>query len=371
MTGEGVIGDLVRILTFQAGYNTSVVLIGATVLGLACGLVGALVLLRKRSLMSDSISHSTLPGVGLAFLLSIALGGTGRDLGLLMAGAAFTAALGVLSVQWIRDHTRLPEDAAIGTVLSVYYGIGIVLLSIIQALDVGSQAGLNGFLLGAVASLRQDEAWLIAGVSAAVIAVGLLLFKEFVLLAFDSQFASASGWPVHRLDLLLMVLLLAVVSIGLKTVGMVLIIAIVIIPATAARFWTDRVGVMVWVAALIGGLSSMIGVAVSALVPNVPTGAVIVLTAGGFFAVSMLIGPARGVVLTGVKILHWRYRIWECRVLAMKKDGQPVGCVARLILRLRRAVGRDGRLTETGARLAARAEAELARLSGLSGEAAR
>ena len=359
MAGHGTLRDLLEILTFQAGYNTAVVLAGATMLGAAAGLVGAVVLLRKRALMSDSISHSTLPGVGLAFLAGIALGGTGREMPLLMAGAALTAALGVLSVQWIRVNTRLGEDAAIGTVLSVYYGAGIVLMSVIQGLDVGSQAGLNGFLLGAVASLRLTEAWTIAAVSGAAILITLLVLKELLMMCFDREFAAAGGWPVGLLDLLLMGLLLTIVSVGLKTVGMVLIIAIVIIPAVAARFWTNRAGRLLGVAAGIGAASAMIGVSISAIVPHAPTGAIIVLTAGGFFALSMAFGRARGLAFSAVRILVWRFRVWDCQILGQARGGSPVEGWRGLLFRLRGLVDGRGHLTARGAARAAHAEADL------------
>ncbi|MGF1453886.1 MAG: metal ABC transporter permease [Alphaproteobacteria bacterium] len=344
-----LLAEIVSVLLFQAGYNTGVVLAGTAVLGAAAGLTGSLVVLRRRALMSDSISHSTLPGVGLGFLMGLALFGQGRMLWTLMAGALVTSILGVLSVQWIRDNTRLPEDAAIGTVLSVYYGFGIVLLSIIQSLDVDGKAGLNGFLLGSAASLRLGEAWFIAAVSLAVAGLTLALRKEFALLCFDRDFAASDGWPVRMLDLALMGLLLVIVSVGLKTVGMVLIIAIVIIPAVAARFWTDRIGPMMGIAAGIGGASAGIGVALSAVLPDLPTGAVIVLTAGGAFLASLMLGSANGLAVTSLRRGLWRYRIWECRALEQARAGTGPRSA---LLRLLGHVGRDGRLTPRGERLA-------------------
>ncbi len=356
MTSPSPWAQMAQVLLFQAGYNTSVVLAGTVVLGIAAGLVGAMVVLRRRALMSDSISHSTLPGVGIGFLVGLAFFGQGRMLGVLMAGAVGTAILGVLSVQWIRDHTRLPEDAAIGTVLSVYYGIGIVLLSIIQGLDADGKAGLNGFLLGSAASLRLGEAWVIAAVSAVVAAAVLALRKEFTLLCFDRDFAAASGWPIARLDLLLMALLLVIVAVGLKTVGMVLIIAIVIVPPVAARFWTDRMGPVMAASALIGGLSAGLGVALSAVLPDVPTGAVIVLAAGALFVLSFLFGPARGLAAAGLRRLVWRYRLWECHSLdVVRRLGEDsLTPLRRRFLRLRGHLDPTGHLTPRGERTARR-----------------
>ena len=291
-----VLEEALKVLTFQAGYNTSVVLAGVIALGTGGGVIGVFPFLRKRAMISDAISHATLPGIALAFMAGVALGGTGRNLALLMAGAALTGAIGILAVQWIRDRTRLAEDAAIGTVLSVFFGLGIVLLSHIQTMETGGQAGLNNFLLGSTAALTAGEAELIAVASGIAIAVALLFLKEFGAVAFDEGFAAAQGWRVARVDLLMLTLLLAIVAIGLKTVGLILIIALVIIPPAAARFWTDRLGCMVVLSGAFGGLSGWIGGSVSALVPDMPAGAVIVLAAAAIFAASLLFAPPRGVI---------------------------------------------------------------------------
>lgn len=284
----------IDILLLRAGYNSAVVVAGAALLGLAAGTIGAFVLLRKRVLISDAISHATLPGVALAFLLGVALTGGGRHFGLLLVGAGVSGALGVLLVQAIRDHTRLPEDSAIATVLSLFFGVGVVLLSHIQTLPVGGQAGMTSFLLGSAATMSLDEAWLVGGAALAVVGLAVLLAKEFGLVCFDAGYAAALGWPVRRLDLALLALLLAVVAIGLKTVGLILVVALVTIPPVAARFWTERLGAMVVLAGVLGALAAWLGAAASSLLPRLPTGGVIVLVAAGLLALSLLCGPARG-----------------------------------------------------------------------------
>lgn len=135
-------------LTFQLGYNATLVTIGAILLGFAAGVTGTFLFLRKRALVSDAIAHATLPGVGLAFIAMTALGLDGRWLPGLLLGSAISAFLGLLTVQWLVSRTRLSEDAAIGAVLSVFFAFGIVLLTVIQTLPSGGQAGLEGFLLG-------------------------------------------------------------------------------------------------------------------------------------------------------------------------------------------------------------------------------
>lgn len=341
--------EIIPILIFQAGYNTSVVLAGVIALGVGGGVIGVFSFLRKRALISDAISHATLPGIALAFLIGIALGGTGRNLALLMAGALVTGALGVLAVQWIRDHTRLPEDTAIGTVLSVFFGLGIVLLSHIQTLKSAGQAGLNSFLLGSTAALTANEALLIGGASVAAIAAALLLMKEFGAVAFDEGFAAARGWRVARLDLAMLGLLLAIVAIGLKTVGLVLIIALVIIPPAAARFWTERLGRMVVLSGTFGGLSGWLGGSVSALFPDMPAGAVIVLAAAAIFTVSLLFAPSRGVLAWSIRRAQLRFRTASIRALLAMADGYlPPDALSRRLARWQGYVDRERHLTEKG-----------------------
>ncbi|HET8728815.1 MAG TPA: metal ABC transporter permease [Alphaproteobacteria bacterium] len=349
------------ILSLQAGYNTTVVLAGTTLLGVGAAVIGSFVLLRKRALVSDAISHATLPGIALGFLVAYAAGlDGGRNLPILLLGAAATGALGVFAVQWIRDHTRLPEDTAIGTVLSVFFGAGMVLLSHIQTLPGGSRAGLGSFLLGQTAALSQSEAWLIGLSASVVILLSLLFFKEFAVLCFDPGFARAQGWPVRGLDLLMMGLLLATVSIGLKTVGLVLIVALLIIPPAAARFWTHRLAGMVLVAGIFGGAAGYLGAALSALFPRLPAGGIIVLAAGGLFAVSLLVAPRRGIVAGGFRQLAFRLAAIERHaLLTLAAGGRPAG-LGGVLLRLRGQVDGSGRVTARGTvamRVAARNQA--------------
>ena len=356
------LADALSVLTLQSGYNTALVLIGAALLGTGAGVIGVFVLLRRRALVSDAISHATLPGVALGFLAATALGLDGRSLPILLVGAALSGALGVVAVQWIRDHTRLPEDAAIGTVLSVFFGAGIVLLSHIQTLGIGGQAGLDSFLIGQAAAMSRGDAQLIGVASAVVTALSLLLFKEFSLVSFDPDFAAARGWPVARIDLLMMGLLLAIVTIGLKTVGLILIIALVIIPPVAARFWTERLGAMVAIAGVFGGLSAYLGAAASALYPDLPAGGVIVLTAAALFAVSLLLAPARGVIAGALRHLRFKLAVVERQgLVALARGRRPGSRLAIASLRRKRLVGRDGAATETG-RSAAEAALRQARL---------
>lgn len=338
------------------GYNATLVTLGAAMLGIAAGATGVFLYLARRALVSDAIGHATLPGVVAGFLVMVALGGDGRFLPGLMAGAAVSAGLGLACVSWLTVRTRLHEDAAIGAVLSVFFGAGVVLLTVVQVLESGRQAGLETFLLGATAGMVRAEALSIAAGGALVLALVVLLRRPMVLAAFDPEHAAGQGINLRAVDLAMMGLALAITVVGLKVVGVVLIVALLIIPPVAARLWTERVGHVVLLAGLIGGLSGYLGAAVSATAPHLPTGPLIVLASFALFLVSLFCAPARGVLAAALR--HWRFqrRVHLRQGLLALASGQPV--YEPLTLRLMRRAGlvrRDGVATARGQAMAARA----------------
>lgn len=286
---------LIRVLTL-ADYNTRIVMFGTITLGIAGGVVGVFLLLRRRALLADAVSHAALPGVVGAFLLAVALGGDPRSLPLLLTGALVSGLLGMGTILVISRYTRLSQDAALGIVLSVFFGLGIALLGIVQKMPGAPAAGLDSFIYGKAASIIREDALLIGIVALIIVLTTGLLFKEFRLITFDPDFAVGDGWPVHRLDLMLMTLVVAVTVIGLQAVGIILIVAILILPPVTARFWVDRLMPMVLLSALFGALGAWIGTSISALAPRLPAGAVIVVSLGALFVVSLLFGTERGVI---------------------------------------------------------------------------
>ena len=351
-------------LFLQAGYNSALVAIGAGLLGLAGGGAGAFIFLRKRALVSDAISHATLPGVGIAFMLMVAFGGDGRWLPGLIIGSAISSGIGLLIVEWITRQTRLTEDAAIGAVLSVFFGLGIVLLTIIQTMSSGRQAGLENFLLGSTAGMLISEATTIAIAGALATAFVFMLRRPMTLVAFDPEYAATTGINVRHIDLAMMGLALIVTVIGLKIVGLILIVALLIIPPVTARFWTNQVGPMIGIAAVIGGLSGYIGAVLSAAVTSLPTGPIIVLVAFGFFVISALFSPLRGGLASALR--HWRFqrRVHRRQGLLALARREPIydGFTLR-ILRHSGMIRRDGVATlrgKTASQKAARDEARWA-----------
>ncbi len=301
--------DIIETLTFQSGFNTSLVIAGTTLLGLAAGIIGVFALLRKRSLMTDALSHATLPGITIAFLVASYLGFEGRSLPVLLIGAAISGIIGVVCIQAILRYSRLREDAAIGIVLSVFFGAGIVGLSYIQANDASGSAGLNKFIYGQAATMQPPDVLLMGGIALAAMLATLLFLKEFSLVSFNDSFARVDGWPVGLIDLVMMGLVVLVTVAGLQAVGLILVVAMLIIPPVAARFWTERLWLLVVLAGLIGALSGYLGSVVSALLPRQPAGAVIVLTCGSIFVISLIAAPSRGLIAATIRRIRLRLRI--------------------------------------------------------------
>ncbi|MEC8404520.1 MAG: iron chelate uptake ABC transporter family permease subunit, partial [Verrucomicrobiota bacterium] len=206
--------DILTVLSLR-DYNTRLVVLCTLLLGCACGMIGSFLLLRKRSLMGDTLSHATLPGVGIAFIISVLIVGDEKSLPLLLAGATITGLLGCFCVQFIRYNSRVKDDAAMGIVLSVFFGAGVALLGIIQTMPEGSAAGLESFIYGKTASMVLQDFRLLALVTSFVIITSIVLFKEFRILCFDQGYAASQGWPVKRLDLILLFLVTLVTVAGL------------------------------------------------------------------------------------------------------------------------------------------------------------
>ncbi|MDW4498399.1 metal ABC transporter permease [Sulfitobacter sp. D35] len=343
-------------LTLQLGYNATLVTLGATVLGMAAGVGGTFLFLRKRALVSDAVSHATLPGVGLAFIAMVALGGDGRNLVGLLVGAALSAAIGLLILSWLTRRTRLSEDAAIGAVLSVFFGFGVVLLTVIQTMSAGRQAGLEGFLLGSTAGMLRADAHTIAVSAVLTLALVVLLRRPLTLAAFDPEYAQATGHNVARTDLAMMGLVLAVTVVGLKIVGLIMIVALLIVPPVTARFWTDRTDRVVLIAGVLGGLSAYAGAAISAALPGLPTGPIIVLSGFVLFVLSLFFAPRRGVLSALLRHRAYQKEVHLRQGLLALAQNQPI--FERLTLRLLQRAGwahPDGVATDEGRGRAAKA----------------
>jgi len=281
----------VELWSIFTDYTLRSVALGAALLGLVGGVLGSFATLRRQSLLGDVLAHAALPGIGLAFLLT----GLKAPLVLLL-GAGLSGWLAALLMLAILRTTRLPEDSAQGVILSSFFGFGIGLLTFIQHGTNSNQAGLDKFIFGQAATIVAEDVATMAFLGGVALLVVGLLYKEFKLLAFDPAYAASLGLPVRGLSTLLTSLTVIAVMIGLQTVGVVLMAAMLIAPASAARQWTNRLSHMIWLSAGFGLLSGLLGAVVSATRENLPTGPLVVLIASFISLFSLLLAPERGLV---------------------------------------------------------------------------
>ena len=283
-----------ELLTLMNTSALRTVATGAAGLGMVAGAIGAFAVLRRQSLQGDMVSHAALPGLAAAFLLGA------REPVFLILGGAVAGWVAMVLVGVIDRRSRVPFDAALGGALAVFFGIGLVLLTYIQRnVPDASRHPLERYLFGQAALLRDEDLRVIGILGAVAITLLVAFWKEFKLLSFDPDYAASVGYPVRRLDLLLTTLTVIAVVIGLKAVGVVLMTALLIAPAAAARQWTNRLGGVVLLAAFFGALSGAGGTVLAHLAGrniSVPTGPTIVLTATALVLVSLLFGTARGLV---------------------------------------------------------------------------
>ncbi|MFD0590718.1 metal ABC transporter permease [Paenibacillus sp. GCM10027627] len=280
-----------NILDMLSDPNMQWIFFGCLLLGLSSGVIGSFSYLRKQSLVGDTLAHAALPGICIAFML------TGvKSIGVFLIGAAVAGAIATFGIGYITRHSRLKQDAALGIVLTSFFGLGIVLLTFIQHGKYGNQAGLDKFLFGQAAAMVGSDVITMSIISIALVTICTLLFKQFKLISFDPGFAKGIGYPVAMLEQLLMLLVVVAVVVGIQAVGVVLIAALLITPAVSARYWTNRLGLMVALSGVFGALSGALGTWISSSVSNLPTGPVTVLAATSFFVLSVLFGPQRGVI---------------------------------------------------------------------------
>jgi manganese/zinc/iron transport system permease protein len=301
--------ELLRDLIFD--YTLRNVALGSAILGLVGGVLGSFAVLRRQSLLGDAMSHAALPGVALAFLLTESKASLPLLLGAVAAGW-----VGTLVVMGITRTTRIKYDSALGIVLSVFFGVGLLLLTLIQKRPDATQAGLDRFLFGQAASLLERDLYVMAALAVLALAATVLLWKEFKLLTFDAEFGASLGFPVRGLDVALTGLLVVAIVVGLQTVGVVLMSAMVVAPAAAARQWTDRLAVMVLLAAAFGALAGVSGAVVSSSAQRMPAGPTIVLCAGVIVVASLFFAARRGLVWRWLREGRNRRRLEVDAVLA-------------------------------------------------------
>lgn len=285
-------------------YTIRNITLGTAALGAICGMLGSFAVLRKQSLLGDAISHAALPGIAIAFLLTQT-----KDNNMLLIGALVSGLIGTLWISGIVRRTHLKTDTALGIVLSVFFGFGMLLLTYIQKLPNANQAGLDKYLFGQAATLMESDVKLLIYATGGALLILLLFWKELKVLLFDPDYTKTLGINTRFLDMLITSFIVLAIVLGLQTVGVVLMSAMLLAPAAAARQWTNRLGVMLIIASIFGILAGVFGTAISTMENNLATGPVIVIVATIFVLFSFLFAPSRGLLAREIKFYKNRRKL--------------------------------------------------------------
>ena len=278
-------------MNFMIDHTFRTVALGCSLLGMVSGILGCFAVLRKQSLLGDAVSHASLPGVCLAFLFTNV-----KETEVLLFGALVTGVICIGLIQLIQNYTKIKFDSALALILSVFFGLGLVLLSYMNKLPGSNKSGLNKFIFGQASTFIERDVNVIFIAGIVLLAIIMLFWKEFKLVSFDSDFAKTLGFPSKKIEILISVLIVVTVIIGIQAAGVILISAMLISPAVAARQWTDKLSVMVILSAIFGGISGFFGTLISISQENLPTGPIIVVIISLIVLFSILFSNKRGII---------------------------------------------------------------------------
>lgn len=272
-------------------YTFRTIALGCMLLGSVSGMLGCFAVLRKQSLLGDAVSHASLPGVCLAFLII-----RSKNTEILLLGALAIGLICIGLIQTIQNYTKIKFDSALAFILSVFFGLGLVLLSYLNKLPGANKSGLNKFIFGQASTFVERDVRLMLYTGIILLIVIILFWKEFKIVTFDSEFAKTLGFPSRKIEILISVLIVITVIIGIQAAGVILISSMIISPAVAARQWTNRLSVMVILSGIFGGIAGLTGTLISITESNLPTGPVIVLVISLIVVFSILFSPKRGIL---------------------------------------------------------------------------
>ncbi|AZO95940.1 iron chelate uptake ABC transporter family permease subunit [Halocella sp. SP3-1] len=276
---------------FLTDYTLQIVSLGSALLGIVSAVIGSFAVLRQQSLLGDAVSHAALPGIALAFMFT-----QRKETAVLLLGALITGLLAALLVIIIDRYSRIKFDSALALVLSVFFGGGLVLLTYLQKIPNANQAGLDKFIFGQASTLLKSDINTILVVGLIIILTVIFFWKEFKIISFDPEFAESMGFSRRKLTLLLSGLLVAAIIIGLQTVGVILMSSMLIAPGVAARQWTNKLSMMLILAAFFGGVSGLIGTVLSSSITHMPTGPTIIIVISIFVLLSLIFAKNRGIL---------------------------------------------------------------------------
>jgi len=301
--------DFIEFFSFQEPVLINV-LLGSILVGISSSCVGCYTLLQKRALIGDAVAHAILPGVCLAFLVK-----GEKDFVSILIGSFLMGWFSLLVHDFIKSKTKLSEDTVTGIVLSFFFALGIVLLTIIQHLDdVGNKSGLDHFIFGSVIGISSSDILYFLGLNVIIISSLILFWKEFKLITFNEEYALSIGMPVKLLKLFLTALTVLAVVTGIQAVGVVLMAAMLVTPAATARFWTNKLFVMIIIAGSLGVVSSVFGAYFSYINAS-PTGPWIVFVLSFLAIISFLFAPEKGIVFKLIKNNRFKRKILKENLL--------------------------------------------------------
>lgn len=282
-------------LNIMSDYTFQIVALGTGMLGLLSGVVGSFAVLRKESLLGDSLSHAALPGIVIGFLL---IGY--KEWLVLLLGATVTGLIATALIRWMsKDIVKF--DSALSLVLSSFFGLGLVLLTYAQKFSNANQAGLENFIYGQASGMLRRDVYAILIAASIILLLILLFWKELKIFTFDPVFTETLGFNVRMLRFVLSLMLVVVVILGLESVGVILMSALIVAPAVAARQWTTRLSTMVTLAGIFGAFSGFMGTLISSYYPKMPTGPTIVVIASIFVLISIFFAPKRGLISKSIQ----------------------------------------------------------------------
>lgn len=291
-------------------YTLIIVILGTTILGLAAGVLGVFSILRRQALAGDALSHASLPGIVLAYMIT-----QNMSMPLLLLGAAFASVISMLLIETIKRYSKIKYDAALALILSAFFGLGQVLIQVVQSKGSQASAGLEKFIFGQAALMLRADVYFIIAVALIVLVAVIFLWKEIKVFVFNEDFAANLGFSPKLMSIILNMLTVIVVVIGLRTVGVILMSALIIAPGVASRQWSHRLSINAILAGIFGMLSGLIGTYLSYQKENMPTGPVIVVVLSALILCSLFLAPKRGMLKSFIQDLKYKREIKQFRSL--------------------------------------------------------
>lgn len=298
--------------------------IGCMLMCLAAALVGVIIFLRKQSLLGEALSHAAYPGVILGVICAGALQlNDSEELTIaffIMTGAFLTALFGLWSIHFLERYLRIRSDSALCFILSAFFGIGVTLASHVQFSNSILYRQALSYLYGQAATMSDIHILIYGLLSLAVLGLIIFLYKELQIIIFNRDYAKSLGIQVRQIDTLVFLLTVLAVVIGIRSVGVVLMSAMLIAPAASARQFTNKMSVMLWLSAFFGLVSAFFGnylsVELTYLMAShypglrlaLPTGPMIIIVASILCIASLLFAPERGYFLRLARIARFRYQ---------------------------------------------------------------